>query len=185
LAAAEEQRVLMGVITGAHGVKGAVRVKSFTAEPAAITAYGALETERGGRKIALELTGTVRGMLIARVAGVSDRDAAERLKGTRLYLPRAALPEPGEDEFYHADLVGLVARLKDGSTLGRVRAVLDYGAGDSLEVETPEGGVVIVPFTADAVPEVDIPGGTLVIEPPAGLFDNRPAEVEEDEETGR
>jgi len=174
--------VLMGVITGAHGVKGQVRVKSFTAAPDAIVAYGPLEDERGDRRIRLELTGVVRGMLIARIDGVADRDAAERLKGTRLYLPREALPEPGEDEYYHADLIGLVVVLKEGAELGRVRAVHDFGAGDSIEVEKPDGGVVMVPFTESVVPVVDIKGGRLVVDPPQGLLDNRPIEAELGEE---
>ena len=167
----------MGVITGAHGVRGAVRVKSFTADPAAIAGYGPLEDERGERHVALALAGTVRGMLIARIDGVDDRNAAERLKGTRLYLPRAALPPPGAEEYYHADLIGLAADLTDGTPLGRVRAVHDFGAGDSIEVEKPDGATVLVPFTEAAVPVVDIAGGRLVIDPPAGLFEN-PAQRE-------
>jgi 16S rRNA processing protein RimM len=171
----------MGVIIGAHGVKGEVRVKSFTAEPAAIAAYGPLEGEEGGRRFALALRGQVKGVLIARLEGVQDRSAAERLKGTRLYLPRAALPAPGEDEVYHADLVGLAVELTDGSALGRVRAIHDFGAGHSLEVEKPGGGVVLVPFTATVVPVVDLRSGRVVVDPPAGLLDNRPVEAEPDE----
>ncbi|HWI29675.1 MAG TPA: ribosome maturation factor RimM [Stellaceae bacterium] len=183
MAEAKGQRVQMGIITGAHGVKGEVRVKSFTAEPAAIAEYGPLEDEWGARRFALELTGTVRGMLIARIPGIADRNAAERLAGTGLFLDRAALPKPGEDEFYHADLIGLAAVLKQGGELGRVRAVHDYGAGDSLEVEKPDGGTVMVPFTETIVPEIDIAGGRLVVDPPPGLLDNRPVEAElEDEE---
>jgi 16S rRNA processing protein RimM len=177
-----DRRVLMGIITGAHGVRGEVRVKSFTAEPKAIAGYGPLEDEGGGRRFALALRGAVKGVLIARLDGVADRNAAERLKGTRLYLPRAALPAPGEDEFYHADLVGLAVALKDGTELGRVRAVLAFGAGDSLEVEKSAGGVVIVPFTAAVVPVVDIKGGRLVVDPPEGLLDNRPVEAEMDKD---
>jgi len=174
--------VLMGVITGAHGVRGEVRVKSFTAEPAAIAAYGPLEDERGARRLSLALSGTVRGVLIARVEGVADRNAAERLKGTRLYLPRSALPPPAEEEYYHADLIGLAVELADGAPLGRVRAVHDFGAGDSLEVEKPDGKAVMVPFTEAVVPVVDIAGGRLVVDPPEGLLDGRPVEVERDEE---
>ncbi|HEX7967213.1 MAG TPA: ribosome maturation factor RimM [Stellaceae bacterium] len=174
----------MGVITGAHGVRGLVRVKSFTAEPDGLAAYGPLEDERGERSFKLERVGAAKGVLIMRLDGVSDRDAAEALKGVRLYLPRAALPEPGEDEYYHADLLGLAVVLRDGEALGRVRAVHEYGAGDSLEVERPDGRVVILPFTAAVVPEVDIKGGRLVVDPPEGLLDNRPveAELEKDEE---
>ncbi len=178
MSAGAARRVLMGVITGAHGVRGLVRVKSFAAEPAAIAAYGPLEDEHGERRFVLDLRGAVKGVLIARLDGVTDRNAAERLKGTRLYLSRAALPEPEAEEYYHADLLGLAVELKDGAPFGRVRAVHDFGAGDSLEVERPNGRVVMVPFTRAAVPVVDIAGGRLVVDPPEGLLDNRPVEAE-------
>lgn len=170
---------MLGVITGAHGVKGEVRVKSFTAAPGAIAGYGPLEDEPGQRRFALAVRGAVRGQLIARVDGVLDRNAAERLKGTRLYVARDALPAPAADEYYHADLVGLAVLLKDGGPLGRVRAVHDFGAGGNLEVEKPDGGVVLVPFTEQVVPEVDLVEGRLVVDPPAGLLDN-PIEAEGD-----
>ncbi len=172
------ERVLMGVVTGAHGVHGAVRIKSFAASPESIAAYGPLEDAHGERRFELQLTGAVKGVLLARIAGITDRNAAERLKGTELYLPRAALPQPGEEEYYHADLLGLAVVLRDGTPLGRVRAVHDYGAGDSLEVTRPDGGTVLVPFTSAAVPEVDLAGGRLVVDPPAGLLDKAPAEDE-------
>ena len=174
--------MLMGVITGAHGVRGLVRVKSFTAEPADLAAYGPLEDAEGERRFAVELAGAVKGVLLARVPGVQDRNAAERLKGTRLYLPRAALPAPGEEEYYHADLIGLRVVLKDGSSFGVVKAVNDFGAGDSLEIERPDGSLVLVPFTSTTVPLVDIAAGRLVLDPPAGLLDNRPVEVTERDE---
>ena len=176
--------MLMGVITGAHGVRGLVRVKSFTAEPAHLAAYGALEDAEGERRFALELAGAIKGVLLARLPGVADRDAAERLKGTRLYLPRAALPDPGEEEYYHADLLGLAVVRSDGTVFGRVKAVHDFGAGDSLEIERAEGGIVLVPFTSATVPVVDITAGRLVLEPPEGLLDNRPVEVTERGEEG-
>jgi 16S rRNA processing protein RimM len=171
----------MGVITGAHGVRGLLRVKSFAAAPEAIAAYGPLEDETGQRRFELKLAGTAKGVLIARLEGVADRDAAERLKGTRLFLARAALPEPGEEEYYHADLIGLAAVLRDGTAFGRVRAVHDFGAGDSLEIERTAGGMVMVPFTGEVVPVVDITAGRVVVDPPAGLLDNRPVETELDE----
>jgi 16S rRNA processing protein RimM len=184
MASNQDRRVLMGVITGPHGVRGLVRVKSFAAEADGITAYGPLEDERGERRFALQPVGAAKGVLIMRLDGVADRDAAEALKGTRLYLPRATLPEPGEEEYYHADLVGLAAMLKDGSALGRVKAVHAYGGGDSLEVERPNGRTVIVPFTTAVVPVVDIAGGRLVVDPPEGLLDNRPIEAEQEDEEG-
>jgi len=161
-----EGRVLVGVIVGAHGVRGAVRVKAFTAEPAAIAAYGPVEDEAGTRRFELRLIGEGKGVVVAKLAGVDDRDAAEALKGLRLYVPRAALPAPGEEEFYHADLLGLAAVTREGTRLGVVRAVHEYGAGDSLEIELGDGGTLVVPFTKRAVPEVDLAGGRLVVDPP-------------------
>jgi 16S rRNA processing protein RimM len=169
-ASTARERVCLGVITGAHGVRGAVRLKSFTAEPADIARYGALEDESGERRFKLRLTGSAKGVVIAKVTGVADRDRAEALRGLRLYLPRAALPATGEDEYYHADLIGLTAALSDGTPLGRVRAVHDFGAGDTLDIERPEGPPVMVPFTRTIVPLVDVAGGRLVVDPPPGLL---------------
>jgi len=171
-------RILMGIITGAHGVRGLVRVKSFAAAPEAIAAYGPLEDEGGERRFALEPVGAVKGVILAKLPGVEDRNAAEKLKGVRLYVKRAALPEPGEEEYYHADLIGLRVWLTDGSELGRVVAVNDYGAGDHLEIACADGRVVAVPFTRAAVPMVDLMEAKIVIDPPEGLFDNRPIEAE-------
>jgi 16S rRNA processing protein RimM len=177
--AADDARICLGIITGAHGIAGQVRIKSFTAEPDAIAHYGALRDETGTLRFELELVGASKGVLIARLKGVGDRNAAERLKGQRLYLRRADLPEPEADEFYHADLIGLEARLGDGTVLGKVGAVHDFGAGASLEIEDAAGKSVMVPFTCAAVPEIDIEGGWLKIVPPAGLFDALPAEREQ------
>jgi 16S rRNA processing protein RimM len=164
-------RVCLGVIAGVHGVKGMVRVKSFTAEPSAIVSYGPLSDEQGQRRFELELVAESKGVLLARIAGVTDRNAAERLKGVRLYVRRAALPEPEADEFYQADLLGLEARLADGTRLGKISAVHDFGAGASLEIEEPSGKTMIVPFTIAAVPEIDIKGGKIVVELPEELVD--------------
>jgi 16S rRNA processing protein RimM len=176
-------RVCVGAIAGPHGVRGLVRVKSFTADPGDVAAYGPVEDEAGRRRFTLEIVGQAKGVLIARVSGIADRDAAEALRGVRLYVPRAVLPPPGEEEYYHADLIGLEAVFPDGSPFGRVRAVHDFGAGDSLEVMRGEGGgTVLVPFTRAAVPVVDIAAGRLVIDPPEGLLDGRTAESEMAEE---
>jgi len=166
-----EKRVCVGIITGAHGVRGAVRLKSFTAEPADVARYGPLEDESGERQFRLRITGSAKGVIIATLAGVADRDRAASLRGLRLYLPRDALPPPGDEEYYHADLIGLDATLAGGTSLGRVRAVHDFGAGDTLEIERPQGPPLMVPFTRAVVPTVDIPGGRLVIDPPPGLLD--------------
>ena len=164
--AAQSARLCLGVVTGAQGVHGQVRIKSFTAEPHAIAAYGPLEDERGTRRFELELVGEAKGVLIARIKGLADRNAAEGLKGLRLYVPRAALPEPDPDEFYYADLVGLTATLQDGGAFGTVTAVHDFGAGASLEIALPGGKTTLIPFNGAAVPVVDVAGGRIVVDPP-------------------
>jgi 16S rRNA processing protein RimM len=174
-------RICVGIITGAQGVRGAVRIKSFTAAPEDVAAYGAVADEAEKRSFALHIVGKAKGVVVAKIAGIEDRDAAEALKGVRLYVARSALPEPEAEEYYHADLIGLRAEQVDGALFGRVRAVHEYGAGDSLEVERPEGGTVLVPFTRAAVPVVDIAGGRVVIDPPEGLLDGRTVESEIDE----
>jgi 16S rRNA processing protein RimM len=170
------KRVCVGVVAGAHGVRGAVRLKTFTAESKDIARYGPLEDEAGERQYKLRLIGSAKGVLIGKLAGIEDRERAEALRGLRLYVPYSALPPPGDDEFYHADLIGLEAELPDGTTLGRVRAVHDFGAGDTLEIDRPQGQPVVVPFTRAVVPVVDITGGRLVIDPPPGLL--APVEAE-------
>jgi 16S rRNA processing protein RimM len=166
-----EKRVCVGVVTGAQGVRGAVRIKSFTAEPEDVARYGPLEDESGEQHYSLHLIGHAKGVVVARLAGVADRDRAAALRGLRLYLPRRALPPPAEEEYYHADLIGLAAALADGTSVGQVRAVHDFGAGDTLEIERPEGPSVLVPFTRAVVPVVDIDAGRLVLDPPPGLID--------------
>jgi 16S rRNA processing protein RimM len=176
-----ERRVLMGLVLGAHGIKGAVRILSYAAEPADIASYGSLEDESGGRKFSLTVVGKARGAVLAEVEGIGDRDAATALKGTKLYVRRSALPAPAEGEFYWDDLVGLRAELKGGTALGEVTAVHDYGGGPSLEVKREAGASVMVPFTNRVVPVVDLEAGRLVIDPPEGLLDNRRVEAEKDE----
>ncbi len=159
-------RVCVGAIVGVHGVRGAVRVKSFTVEAADIGRYGPVEDEATGRVFELKVIGEAKGSVIARLAGVEGRDAAEALKGVRLTVPRDRLPETAEDEFLYADLVGCRAETPDGAELGVVRGVFDFGAGEVLDVRGPEGGLM-VPFTRAAVPVVDVAGKRLVVDPPA------------------
>jgi 16S rRNA processing protein RimM len=172
----EEQspRVCLGVVTGPHGVQGAVRIKSFTEEPEDIAVYGELTGETGGR-YELRLIGAARGVVIARLAGVEDRNQAEKLRGLRLYLPRSALPRTKAEEYYHVDLIGLEAVLSDGTPIGRVRAIHDFGAGDTLELARPGAPPVMVPFTRAVVPSVEIAAGRLVLDPPPGLLDGNGA----------
>lgn len=164
-------RICVGAIAGAFGVTGEVRLKSFCVPPEAIAGYGPLWSEDGGRSFTLRLTRPVAGGLGARLAGVATREAAEALRGVRLHADRAALPELPEDEFYHADLIGLVAQDPGGGALGRVRAVLNHGAGDLLEIDRPSGPSVLVPFTRLVVPTVDLAAGRLVVDPPEGLIE--------------
>ncbi|MCW8836432.1 MAG: ribosome maturation factor RimM [Rhodospirillales bacterium] len=171
------ERVCVGVVSGPHGVRGLVKVRSFTEVPEDMTAYGPLTDEDGSETYRIAVTGRgPKGLLLARVEGIADRDAAEALKGTRFYVEKAALPPPDEDEFYYSDLIGLVARTVDGDALGTVRAVGDFGAGDVVEVAGGSHGVVMVPFTRAAVPVVDLESGVLTIDPPPGLLE--PAEPE-------
>lgn len=160
------RRVLVGAIAGAHGVRGEVTIKSFTADPRKIVAYGPLCDEAGEREFKLQLRGEVRGLVIARIDGIADRNAAEALKGLRLYAPRAKFPRPKRDEWYLADLVGLRAEGADGAAMGQVKALHNFGAGDLLEVEKADGATFFVPFSKTAVPVVDIEGGRLVVVPP-------------------
>lgn len=148
-------RILVGEIGRPHGVRGLVKLRSFTADPAAISGYGPLTDEAGVQRIAL----TVLAEGLARIEGVADRDAAARLTGTRLYVERDRLPPPEEDEFYLADLIGLPAEAPGGEALGTVRAVEEHGAGAFLVLE-PER---LVPFTRACVPVVDIAARRVVV----------------------
>lgn len=162
--------VCVGVIAGGFGVAGEVRLKSFCAEPEAIADYAPLVTE-DGRSFGVRITRPVTGAFAARLTGVQTREQAEALKGTRLYAPRDRLPALGEDEFYHADLIGLSVQDTGGRHLGKVAAVLNHGASDLLEVRGPGlGDGVLLPFTLAAVPTVDLAAGVLVADPPEGLF---------------
>ena len=172
----------VGAIAGAHGVRGAVRVRSFTERPEDIASYGPLEDEAGGRVFALALTGRAGGHLVGSIEGISGREAAEALRGTRLYVDRARLPPPmDEDEFYHADLLGLAAVDGDGRARGRVAAILPAGDAAVLEIDPGDGEALLVPFTREHVPEIDIAAGRMVIDPP-----EEPGEAaREDEGDGR
>jgi len=171
----DASRICLGVVIGAHGVRGLVRVKPFTQEPQAVAAYGPVETKDGARRFRIEMAGMAKDAVICKLEGVSDRDKAEALRGTELYVDRACLPEVDEEEdgFYHADLIGLQAAGIDGRAYGRVVGVENFGAGDLIEIERPEGGpTVLVPFTDANVPSVEIEAGRLILDPPDGLFED-------------
>jgi len=168
---APSRRVCVAQIGAPHGVGGEVRLRAFTEKPAAVTSYGALESEDGSENFAIETVRPVQNFLVARFSGVNDRAAAERLRNLRLYVPRARLPELEAETYYYADLIGLPAVAIDGSELGTVAAVHDFGAGDILEIEPVAGGAsVMLPFTRAMVPEVDVGRGRIVVAPPAGIF---------------
>ncbi|HKM74350.1 MAG TPA: ribosome maturation factor RimM [Stellaceae bacterium] len=168
------KRVCLGVVTGPHGVQGAVRIKSFTEAPEDIARYGSLSGDTGSR-YELRLIGTAKGVVIARLSGVENRNDAEALRGLRLYLPRSALPQTEAEEYYHADLIGLEAVLSDGTPVGRVRAIQNFGAGDTLELARPGAPPVMVPFTRAVVPSVELAAGRVVLDPPPGLLDENEA----------
>jgi 16S rRNA processing protein RimM len=164
-------RVCLGQIGAAHGVRGEVRLRSFTADPASIADYGPFETE-DGRLVEIEKLRPAKDHFVARLAGIHDRDAASALTNVMLYVPRERLPQTEDpDEFYHADLIGLAAVDGSGNAIGTVIAIFNFGAGDLIEVRPQNGGKTeLVPFDAAHVPEVDVAAGKIVIDPPDGLF---------------
>ena len=159
-------RVLLGVVAAPHGVRGLVRIRSFTEDPMAIASYGALSDETGQKQYRVEALSAVKGAVLARIEGVADRTAAEAVRGLRLYVERSVLPATGEREWYEADLIGLAAVGRDGRDWGKVIAFHDFGAGSVMEVS----GGVMLPFTDEAVPEIDVEGGKVMVDPPAGLL---------------
>ncbi len=166
--AAGDSKLLVGRIGAAHGIKGEVRVQSFTEDPLALVSYGPLSTNRPGLTIRILAARTTTNVLVARIEGVTDRNAAEKLNGVELYIDRALLPEPeDEDDFYHADLLGVRAQLADGTSLGTVSAIPNFGAGDLIEVRDERtGDTYLYPFTKAVVPDIRIDDGYLVIDPP-------------------
>lgn len=171
-------RILLGTIGAAHGIKGEVRITSFTQDPEAIASYGPLDTDRAGLTITIESARLNKTVLIARLKGIRDRNAAELLNGVSLFIDRARLPETeDEDDFYHADLIGLDARIDEtGVSIGTVIALHNYGAGDLIEIEdTRSGDTFLYPFTKAVVPTVKVSEGYLTISPPK---DAEPGEEE-------
>jgi 16S rRNA processing protein RimM len=161
-----QRRILLGVIGRPHGVRGLVRVTSHTADPADLTTYGPLSDDKG-RRFVLRWRGEGIAEIEEHAGGatvkVADRNAAEKLTNTRLYIDRAQLPEPEPDEFYFADLVGMTAIDAAGSVLGKIAMVHDYGAGPSLEIVQDGAPPALVPFTRACVPEVDVAAGRLLV----------------------
>ncbi|MGA8611417.1 MAG: ribosome maturation factor RimM [Xanthobacteraceae bacterium] len=171
---AADARVCVGQIGAPHGVRGEVRLRSFTAEPEAIADYGPLETE-DGRIFEIESLRPAKDHFVATLSGIGDRDAAERLTNLKLFVPRERLPQILEaDEFYHADLIGLAVVDRAGEKLGTVLAIHNFGAGDLIEVRAESGGdTELVPFDETNVPSIDIAAGKIVVDPPQPLFKPR------------
>jgi 16S rRNA processing protein RimM len=154
-------------IDGAHGIRGEVKLKSFTANPMAVKDYAPLESEDGAATFVIETLRPAKGHLVAQLRGIRDRNAAQGLTHLRLFVPRERLPAPATDEFYHADLIGLRAVTKDGREVGTVSAVHDFGAGDILELRIAgSDATMMLPFTQTCVPAVDLAGGRIVVAPP-------------------
>jgi 16S rRNA processing protein RimM len=149
-----EDLILVGRVAGAFGVRGEVRITSFTADPMALVDYKDLRREDGSPGLTLIGGRAAKGSVVVRVREVETREQAEALRGLKLYILRDVLPEPEEDEFYVADLVGLDVVTAEGEPLGVVRSVHDFGAGDLLEIQPPQGASWWLPFTREAVPEV-------------------------------
>jgi 16S rRNA processing protein RimM len=163
-------RVCVGAIAGSFGVRGEVRLKSFCADPEAIADYGPLFTEDGSRSFKVTLTRPVAGGLGARLSGVATKEEADALRGTSLFVARDRLPSLGDDEFYHADLIGMEVRDTGGRMIGRVAAVHNHGAGDLLEVQGPGlKEALLLPFTRAVVPTVDLATRRVVVDLPEGL----------------
>ena len=158
-------RICVAQIGAAHGIRGEVRLRSFTEDPMAITSYGPLESEDGTRRFEIEALRPSKDLFVARLAGITDRNAAETLTNLRLYVSRDRLPPAKDGEFYHADLVGLAAVTPDGTPLGTVTAIHNFGAGDVIEIKPESGETLLVPFTDSTVPEIDIAAGRMVVVP--------------------
>jgi 16S rRNA processing protein RimM len=161
-----QDRVLLGIVAAPHGVRGLVRIRSFTEDPMAVAGYGPLSDESGKKRFTVEALSASRGAVLARIDGVADRNAAEALRGVKLYVERSVLPETSEKEWYEADLIGLPAVGKDGRDWGKVVAFHDFGAGSVMELS----GGAMLPFTDEAVPEIDVEGGKVIVNPPEGLL---------------
>jgi 16S rRNA processing protein RimM len=160
------REVLLAAIIGAQGLKGAVKVKLFTETPEALPSYGPLRDKQGQRYEITAFRSGKPGEAVISFSGIADRNAAEALKGVELFVDRAALPAPAEEEFYHADLIGLEAHDSEGRVLGKIAAIYNYGAGDVIDIQRADGDNVLLAFTRETVPTIDIAGGRILVAVP-------------------
>jgi 16S rRNA processing protein RimM len=170
-------QICVARIGAAHGVRGAVRLWTFTEDPLAVRRYGPLQTKDGARQFEVTHVREAKGHLVATLKGIATREEAERLNGVELYVAREKLPDTGEDEYYHADLIGLAAVTPANEPLGRVVAIHNFGAGDIIEIAPPSGATMLLPFTNAVVPSVDLAGGRVVIELPDEIDGDAPEEA--------
>jgi 16S rRNA processing protein RimM len=168
------EQICVARIGAAHGVRGEVRLWTFTEDPLAVMRYGPLTTRDGTRQFKVAKAREAKDHLVATFDGVTDRSAAEKLNGIELYVPRDRLPATDDDEYYHADLIGLTVETTAGEPLGRVLAMHNFGAGDVIEIAPPFGSTLLLPFTNAVVPTVDIKAGRVVIELPAEIEGDHP-----------
>jgi 16S rRNA processing protein RimM len=161
-------------IGAAHGVRGAVKLWTFTEDPLAVKSYGALATKDGARSFEVATAREAKGHLVATLKGIATREDAERLNGIELYIARDKLPSTDTDEYYHADLIGLAAVNAADEPIGRVIAIHNFGAGDIIEIAPPNGATMLLPFTNAVVPTVDLANGRVVIELPAEIEGDTP-----------
>jgi 16S rRNA processing protein RimM len=171
-------QICVARIGAAHGVRGAVKLWTFTEDPFAVKAYGPLMTKDGARQFEVTSAREAKGHLVATLKGVATREDAERLNGVELYVAREKLPDTDENEYYHADLIGLAAVTAANEPLGRVIAIHNFGAGDIIEIAPPHGATMLLPFTNAVVPSVDIAGGRVVIELPPEIEGDDPSSTD-------
>ena len=171
-------QICIARIGAAHGVRGAVKLWTFTDDPLAVMQYGALATKDGSRSFEIATAREAKGHLVATLRGVATREDAERLNGVELYIARDQLPATADDEYYHADLIGLSAVDAAGEPLGRVIAIHNFGAGDIIEIAPPQGATLLLPFTNAVVPSVDLANGRVVIELPAEIEGDDPTSAD-------
>ncbi|MGI9434618.1 MAG: ribosome maturation factor RimM [Geminicoccaceae bacterium] len=157
--------VCVAVIATAHGVRGALKLRCFTEQPEDVVAYGPVFDRQGRRLFSLTVIGDAKGGVIAKAEGIDDRSAAEALRGTELFVPRSALPELDDEEFYYRDLEGLTALDSDGGRIGVVKQIVNYGAGELIEIKADDGEIFLLPFDKATVPTIDLDQGHLVVTP--------------------